>query len=84
MPINKTGSPNKIRTVVSSEKDFEHLKEQIVSSNKLARCNKCGKLLAKMDNDLVSVKRKDIDLIAKVQNLEIKCPVCNTTNQIIF
>ena len=47
MAINKTGSPNKIRTVATSEEEFETLKKKIVETNKLARWVKCGKLLAK-------------------------------------
>jgi len=82
MPLNKIGAPQKIKTIVSNEKEFEQLKEQIVSSNNLARCVKCGKLLAKIDHDLISVKRKDIDMVAKVSSLEIKCPVCKTCNSV--
>lgn len=82
MSINKTGDAQKIKTVVSSEQEFEQLKEKIVAGNKLVRCQRCGKLLAKVDNDLVSVKRKDIDLVAQVNNLSIKCPVCATVNNI--
>jgi len=83
MSLNKTGIAGKIKTVVASEKEFEDLKKQIINTNSLARCVKCGKLLAKLDSDLVSIKRKDVDIVAQVQNMKIKCPVCQTTNQII-
>ena len=83
MPINKTGMPGKIRTVVTSEKDFETLKKKIIDTNRLARCTKCGKLLAKIDSDLVSVKRKDVDIVAKVQSMQIRCPVCQTCNSVV-
>lgn len=78
--LNKIGVAQKIRTVASSEKEFDALRDSIVSNNNLARCTKCGKLLAKLSNDMISVKRKDIDLIAKVADVKIKCPVCGTCN----
>lgn len=80
--IQKFGVANKIKTVVSSEKEFEALRDEIVSTNNLVRCTKCGKLLAKLANDLISVKRKDVDLVMKVSEAKIKCPVCNTCNDI--
>jgi len=81
--LHKIGVSSKIKTVVSNEGDFEKLKEQIITTNNLIRCSKCGKLLAKVDSDLVSIKRKDVDLIAKVNALTIKCPVCSTCNEIV-
>ena len=82
MALFKTGV-SKIRTVATNEKEFEELRNQIVSSNNLARCTKCGKLLAKISNNLISVKRKDVDFIARVEDVKIKCPVCSTTNGIV-
>lgn len=80
MALNKVGVVQKIRTVASSEKEFETLRDEISNSNNLARCTKCGKLLAKLSNDMISVKRKDVDIIAKVADVKIKCPVCGTCN----
>ncbi len=80
MAIQKYGVVNKIKTVVGNEEDFEALKEQIIKTNSLARCAKCGKLLAKIGSDMVSVKRKDVDIVAKVESMQIKCPVCQTCN----
>jgi phage FluMu protein Com len=81
--IHKTGAPNKIRTIASSEKEFENIKDKIVKENNLARCARCGKLLAKLDADMLSVKRKDVDIIAKIADVKIKCPVCHTPNGIV-
>jgi len=81
--IHKTGTPNKIRTVASNEQDFENIKNKIIKHNGLARCIKCGKLLAKVDNDMVSVKRKDVDIVARASDIQIKCPVCQTTNGLV-
>lgn len=81
--LHKVGVTQKIKTVAANETEFERLKEQIVTSNNLARCNRCGKLLAKVDSNMVSVKRKDIDLVAEVKTLTIKCPVCQTVNDIV-
>ena len=81
--LHKTGVVHKIKTVVANEREFEKLKEQIITSNNLARCVRCGKLLAKIDSNMVSVKRKDIDLVAQVNALSMKCPICGTANEII-
>ena len=59
------------------------LTDKIVKENNLARCARCGKLLAKLDADMLSVKRKDVDIIAKVAEVKIKCPVCHTPNGIV-
>jgi len=83
MALFKTGVASKIKTVVSSETEFEALRNEIVSTNNLIRCTKCGKLLAKMNDDMISVKRKDIDFIAKSSDVKIKCPVCSTTNGVV-
>jgi phage FluMu protein Com len=83
MAIQKFGVANKIKTVVSSEKEFEALRDEIVNTNNLIRCAKCGKLLAKQSNDMISVKRKDIDIVAKVADIKIKCPVCGTCNETV-
>lgn len=80
MALHKIGVAQKIRTVASSDKEFDALRDEIVSSNNLARCTKCGKLLAKLSNNMISVKRKDVDIIAKVADVKIKCPVCGTCN----
>lgn len=83
MSLQKFGVAQKIKTVVSSESEFEALRNEIVNTNNLIRCTKCGKLLAKMNNDMISVKRKDIDFIAKAADVKIKCPVCSTTNGVV-
>lgn len=83
MALQKYGVASKIKTVVSSEKEFEALRDEIVSTNNLVRCNRCGKLLAKVSNDMISVKRKDVDIIAKATDVKIKCPVCSTTNDVV-
>ncbi len=83
MAIQKYGAPAKIKTVVSSEKDFEALRDEIINTNNLIRCSKCGKLLAKQSNDMISVKRKDVDIIAKVADIRIKCPICGTCNETV-
>ena len=83
MALHKIGVAQKIKTVVSNEKDFEALRDEIVSSNNLIRCNRCGKLLAKSLNDMISIKRKDVDFIAKAADVQIKCPVCQTTNGVV-
>lgn len=80
--IQKYGVAQKIKTVAASEKEFEALRDEIVNTNNLVRCTKCGKLLAKLSNDLISVKRKDVDLVMKVSEAKIKCPVCSTCNDI--
>ena len=82
MSLQKFGVAQKIKTVVSNEQEFEALRDEIVSSNNLVRCTKCGKLLAKTSNGMISVKRKDVDFIAKVAEVKIKCPVCSTTNEV--
>lgn len=82
MGLHKIGVASKIKTVASSDKEFEALREEIVSTNNLIRCTRCGKLLAKLANDLISVKRKDVDLVMKVSEAKIKCPVCNTCNDV--
>ena len=83
MALQKFGTSQKIKTVVSSEKEYEALREEIVSVNNLVRCTRCGKLLAKMSNDMVNVKRKDIDIIVRASDVKIKCPVCQTPNDIV-
>ena len=83
MALHKIGVATKIRTVASNEKEFEALRDEIISSNNLARCTKCGKLLAKLSADLISIKRKDVDFIARADEVKIKCPVCSTTNDIV-
>lgn len=80
--INKIGVAAKIKTVVSSDKEFEALRDEIVQANQLVRCIKCGKLLAKVGDGRVSVKRKDVDLLVKTTEAKIKCPVCSTCNDI--
>jgi phage FluMu protein Com len=82
MSLQKFGVAQKIKTVVSNEQEFEALRDEIVSNNNLVRCTKCGKLLAKTANGMISVKRKDVDFIAKVAEVKIKCPVCATTNEV--
>jgi len=85
MAIFKYGVVQKIKTVAVNEQEFEQLKEKIISENALVRCHKCGKLLAKAnENGLVSIKRKDMDIIARTTELSIKCPVCSATNQVIL
>ena len=32
---------------------------------------------------MISVKRKDVDIIAKVADIHIKCPVCGTCNETV-
>lgn len=82
--LHKTGVSHKIRTVASSEKEFNAIKDKIIKTNNLVRCARCGKLLAKLDNDnMISVKRKDVDIIAQAENIQIKCPVCSTPNGIV-
>jgi phage FluMu protein Com len=81
MALQKFGVSQKIKTVAGNDKEFEALKEKIVSTNNLVRCAKCGKLLAKCSDDMISVKRKDVDFLAKVSNVKIKCPVCGTCNE---
>lgn len=83
MSINKVGTPAKIKTVVSNEKEFETLRDEIISNNNLIRCDRCGKLLAKSFNDMISVKRKDVDLVVKAADAKIKCPVCQTCNDVV-
>jgi len=80
--LHKTGAPSKIRTVASSDVEYEKLKEQVVAANNLMRCAKCGKLLAKVEGNLVNIKRKDVDIIATASELHVKCPVCGTTNSL--
>jgi len=82
MPIQKIGVVHKIKTLATNEQEFEQLKNKIISNNNLIRCNKCGKLLAKSDSNLVSLKRKDIDIIANVNSISIKCPICSTCNNV--
>ena len=82
MSLQKFGVAQKIKTVVSNEQEFEALRDEIVSSNNLVRCTKCGKLLAKTSNGMISVKRKDVDLVARASEVRIKCPVCSTTNEV--
>ncbi len=84
MALNKVGVAQKIKTVVSNEKEFEALRDEIVSNNNLIRCNRCGKLLAKSHNDMISVKRKDVDLVVKASDAKIKCPVCQTCNDVVL
>jgi len=84
MSLQKYGTTQKIKTVVSSEQEFETLRNEIVSTNNLIRCSKCGKLLAKLANDMMSVKRKDVDLVVKASEAKIKCPVCNTCNDVLI
>lgn len=83
MALQKYGTVQKIKTVVSNDKEFEALRDEIVSNNNLIRCGRCGKLLAKSYNDMISVKRKDVDIVAKVTDIKIKCPVCQTTNDVV-
>jgi phage FluMu protein Com len=79
--INKTGDIQKILTVASTAEDFELLKEKIIKENQLVRCIRCGKLLCKTtDDSMISIKRKDVDLVAKVSKLTIACPVCREVN----
>ena len=81
--INKTGDIQKILTVASTSEDFEALKDRIVKENRLVRCVRCGKLLCKStDDDLISVKRKDVDLVARVSSLTITCPICKEVNSL--
>lgn len=81
--LHKTGDSQKIRTVVSNSEDFELLKEDIAKENKLVRCARCGKLLCKTSDDsTISVKRKDIDLVAQVSSLTISCPICKEVNSL--
>ena len=84
MSLQKFGIAAKIKTVVSSETAFEALRNEIVNTNNLIRCTKCGKLLAKMNNDMISVKRKDIDLVAKVAEVSLRCPICSTCNEVVM
>lgn len=79
--LHKTGDAQKILTVASNSADFELLKERIVKENQLVRCIRCGKLLAKTSSDsMVNIKRKDMDIVAKVSSLTISCPVCKEVN----
>lgn len=79
--LHKTGDTQKILTVASTPEDFEALKERIIKENHLVRCIRCGKLLAKTtDDSMISIKRKDVDLVAQVSSLTISCPVCKETN----
>lgn len=84
MALQKFGISQKIKTVAGNEKEFEALKEKIVSTNNLVRCAKCGKLLAKCSDGMISVKRKDVDTVMKISEAHLKCPVCDTVNEIIL
>jgi phage FluMu protein Com len=83
MALQKYGVASKIRTVASNEKEYEELRDNIINTNNLVRCNRCGKLLAKVSDDMISVKRKDVDLVMKAAEAKIRCPVCSTVNNVV-
>lgn len=81
MAINKRGTSHKIQEVVTGDSSFEKLKKKIAEDNNLKRC-KCGQLLAKFDteNKTINIQKKQLDVIADVQNAMIKCPNCFAIN----
>ena len=78
MAIDKKGVAVPIQDVTGSLAAFEKLKNQIAQDNNLKRCV-CGQLLAKLDKDskMLNIKRKNLDLIAEVSEVKIKCPSCH-------
>lgn len=75
--IKKQGTPNKITEVVTGDQEFEQLKSKIAKDNNLKRCS-CGQLLAKFDEkgQTMNIQRRNLDIIAKVTKVTIKCPQC--------
>lgn len=82
--LHKKGTPAKLTDVTTSELEFEKLKNKIAQDNNLKRCTSCGQLLAKfdLDNKIINVQRKNLDIIAEVSRAQIKCPNCHQINTI--
>lgn len=78
MALKKIGTSQKISEVTASDAEFEKMKSKIALDNNLKRCGSCGQLLAKFDaeNQTMNLQRKSLDVIAKVTDLQVKCPKC--------
>ena len=62
--------------------EYDNLRDLIANANNTIRCVQCGKLLAKSYNGMISIKRKDTDLVVLATELKIRCPVCEVVNVI--
>lgn len=84
MTLNKKGTPEKIDQVVTGDQEFDQLKSKIAEANNLKRCKSCGQLIAKfdVDNKIINIQRKNLDMIAETSNTLIKCPNCSTINSL--
>lgn len=82
MSLKKVGTPKKILSTAASDLEFEQLKNKIAKDNNLKRCTACSQLLAKFDSDnkIINVQKKNLDLIAEVQNVQVRCPKCQQVN----
>jgi len=84
MTLKKVGTPEKIKNIVTSEEDFEKLKDKIAQENDLARCGNCEKLICKFGDSgtIMNVKKNKLDVIADVKSAFIKCPKCGKVTQV--
>jgi len=80
MVIKKYGTPEVIKDKITSEIEFEKMKDRIAKENNLTRCKKCGKLVAKSDSNIIHVKKGSFDMIASVKEASVKCPKCGEIN----
>ena len=61
--------------------DFNNEVATIEKANNLKRCQRCGKLLGKVDGNRIEIKRKDVLMIGTLP-LSIQCPVCSEQQEI--
>jgi len=84
MSIKKTGTPEKIIQTVTSELEFDRMKDTIAKDNNLSRCEGCGKLICKVssDGESINIQKSKLEVIAKITEASIKCPKCGQINKI--
>ncbi len=62
--------------------EYNTLRDTILEANNCIRCVECGKLLAKKDNGMISVKKRGVDLVVLATEMKIVCYICQTVNEI--
>ena len=84
MSFRKIGTPGSIRKITKSESEFDLLRLKIAEENNLIRCKSCNKLISKKGLDgIIDIQHKHLELTVKATEMKIRCPACETVNDIV-
>ena len=89
MAIQKVGTPEKIQSKIVATEEFEKNWDKLKKNAQPVRCKKCGTLLAKGMDNMITLKKADLSAIIHTVNsgggtVEVSCSRCSTVNQLIF